>query len=388
VTIVEAREDAERVPKDRTRGCVAILAAIVAVAALFLCAHVLVLQRSPTGTSRWLGLSPDTGEYVKMVRGGRAAAPFAFRRLVPLLASWLPLAPEAALSAITQVCVVAGHLVLVWILGGILRVRLSAMLLALASVMMSTRSLLIIQNPYIIDGFSYLAMTVMLAFFLQDRPLCFGVAAVAGVLAREDALFGALGFLTTRRRAAGAAVAVAALLAYALPRGLWGHASLMEGFVGFRQLLHGAYYVKAYFACGFLWPVGLLGLWIARGDAELRKIVPYFAVTFAGSVLSTFFAVDTTRMFLPVLPALGVACALVLHRAGDRRALLIGWLAVVLANGTLALPSVLLPGSADQLRELEDWYRQMAVPIALHQAAVLALGGLFRQAVVAKPRTE
>src|SRR5262245_17970580 len=86
---------------------------VVGVPFLFLLViHLLVAERSATGSSRWLSFSPDTNEYAKMVGGGRAAAPFTYRRLVPLLASLIPLPPTEALWAITQFSVVAGYAVL------------------------------------------------------------------------------------------------------------------------------------------------------------------------------------------------------------------------------------------------------------------------------------
>ncbi len=275
---------------------------------LLLLTHLLLAERSVTGGSRWLSLSPDTNEYVKMVRGGLAAAPFAYRRLVPLLASLVPLPPTQALWAITQFSVLAGYAVLLRALIGLLRLRVGAACLAIATLMTSTRSLLLLQNPFVIDGFSFLMMTLMLAAFLADKPGRFGLAAVTGVLAREDCLFGAIGFFAARRRLAGGVILVAALVAYALPR--WRQPALPSSFLGFGQLMHVSYYAKSYFAYGFVWPLAFLRQWLIR-TSNLRRILPYFACSLVGSIASTLFAVDTTRMFLPVLPVAVVGCAVV-----------------------------------------------------------------------------
>src|SRR6476469_10581943 len=131
--------------------------AILAVPALVLAlTHLLIAERSVHGESPWLSLSPDTYEYVRVVRGGSANPPFAYRWLVPLLASLLPLSPLQALYAITQVSVVLAYALLLWVLRALLHFRLSAACLSVIAFMTSTRSLLLVQNPFLVDGFSLL----------------------------------------------------------------------------------------------------------------------------------------------------------------------------------------------------------------------------------------
>jgi len=314
-----------------------------------------------------------------MVQGAPASAPFVYRRLVPLLASLLPLPPTQALWAITQVSVVAAYAVLLWVMVSMLRLGVGASCLAVATFMTSTRSLLLLQNPFVIDSFSLLMMSLMLAAFLADRPTSFGLAAVTGILAREDCLFGAIGFLAARRRLAGALIVLAALAAFALPR--WLHSGTSAGFLGFRQLLQASYYAKTYFAYGFMWPLSIVGLWLVRASA-LRRLLPYFGCAIAGSFLSTLFAVDTTRMFMPILPVSVVACAVLFDRLRTQHLILAGWLVLGLANLVLALPNAMFPGSVEHIIELEDWYRRLVVPIALHQLAGLLLVAFSVRAVI------
>jgi len=338
--------------------------------ALLLLTHLLVAQRSVAGESRWLSLSPDTSEYVKLVQGVPASAPFAYRRLVPLLASFLPLAPVRALWLITQVSLLAGYSLLLWMLIAIVRVRRVAACLAVVAFMTSTRSLLLVQNPFLVDAFSFLMMTVMLAAFLADKALPFGLATVTGVLAREDCLFGAFGFLAARRRLAGLAIVLAAVAAYVLSR--WRPPAHESAFLGFRVAMHASFYAKAFFACGFVWLLPVLGLWTVRTSDE-RRLLPYFACALGGSILSAFFAVDTTRVFLPVLPVATIAAALVFDRLSGNPVLLAAWLIVMIANLGLALPNSLFPGSGEHLKELEDWYVRLAVPIVAQQIAGVLL---------------
>jgi hypothetical protein len=142
--------------------------------------------------------------------------------------------------------------------------------------------------------------------------------------------------------------------------------------MGLGQLQHASYFAKSYFALGFIWPLMLFGLWLSR-DSKVPRLAFYFLITMGGSVLSTFFAMDTTRMFLPVLPVAVVACALVFDRIADRAGLLAAWLVVVVSNVGLALPNVLFEGAAEQTRELPQWYARLAVPILVQQIGGLVL---------------
>jgi hypothetical protein len=47
----------------------------------------------------------------------------------------------------------------------------------------------------------------------------------------------------------------------------------------------------------------------------------------------------------------------------------------------LALPNSLFPGAGENIRELEDWYRRLVVPIAVHQVAGLWLVAVSVRAV-------
>jgi hypothetical protein len=249
-------------------------------------------------------------------------------------------------------------------------VRRMAASLAVVAFMTSTRNLLMVQNPFLVDAFSFVAMTVMLAAFLADKPLPFGLATVTGVLAREDCLFGAFGLLAARRRLTSLAIVFAAVAIHVLSR--WRPPAHESAFLGFRVALHASFYAKAFFAYGFVWLIPVLGLWILRSSNE-RRLLPYFACTLGGSILSAFFAVDTTRVFLPVLPVATVATAVVFDRLSGKPVLLAAWLIVMLANLGIALPNSLFPGSGEHLKELEDWYVRLAVPVVAQQVMGILL---------------
>ncbi|HEY4187067.1 MAG TPA: hypothetical protein VGP07_18470 [Polyangia bacterium] len=372
--------------KDHSKsvGAKDVVLVVISTLAVFLLVALIVAKRSPNGEATWLSLSPDTEMYVKMVVGAKASPPFAYRRLVPFIASLIPFSPVQALGAITLGSLLAGYGILSWILVSQLQLRRVAACLALVAVMTSTRGLLIIQNPYIIDGFSFLVMTIMLAAFLRDSSGTFGAAAIIGILAREDCVFGVFGFVASagRRRArASIVVALSAAVAYVLPRLGHGRASL--GFLGLSQIVHASYYAKAYFAFGILWPMALGGLLVARGS-KWNRLLPYSACAFAGSIVSTFFAVDTTRMFLPMLPLVAVGCGLVFDRLLDRPALVVAWAAILLSNVGLAVPTVFSPQAIQHMKELEEWYVLLAIPIVTQQVCGLALVAFSARAVVAQ----
>jgi hypothetical protein len=268
-------------------------------------------------------------------------------------------------------------------------VRAVAAWLSIIMLMTSTRSLLLVQNPYITDAMGLSWMAVMLAGLLGNWPVRFGGAGVIGVLTREDALFGAFGFVASRRGRAGVMILLAAVTAFLVPR--LGHPAVAQ-FVGIGQLLHWQYYAKVYVAFGFVWGLSVLGLWLAP-RRELRLLLPYSACAFGGALLSTLFAVDTTRVFLPVLPLAAVATALVMDRLVQRPWLILAWQVEAAANVVLAMPNVAFAGSGAQTNDLEAWYAELAIPIALHQIVglvllVLTVRGLLRRVAPSSPTND
>ncbi len=337
--------------------------------AFLILGQALILERHPDGSSRWLELSPDTYEYVAMIEGKGATAPFKHRLLVPFLASLLPLPPLEALRAITWASLLIGYTVLFVFLRR-LQIPTTAAVIAMLAVFASTRNLLLIQNPFITDAFSLMTLTLMLSSLAADRPGRFGVFAVLGVMAREDCLFAAPAFLTTKRWRAGLTITGLTLLVFLVPRVLAPDQAYQPP--DFRQLLSWQYYAQVYLAFGFLWFAAISGLIFGR----LRMPRGFYFLTLlllGGSCLSTLFAGDTVRMFLPLLPIMAVFWAGLFQRLARYRVHLALWLVVIVTAPVLALPNEVLPVPTEGLQDLEDWYRRFKWPILAHQVAGLAL---------------
>jgi hypothetical protein len=350
--------------------------------ALLLLSVAVVQPRSVTGSSRWLALSPDTYQYLAMVRGDPTHNPYAARVLVPRLAALLPLEPLEAIGAITYAALLISYVLLLRIMAR-LRVQFLPACVALVTLATSTRQLLMVQNPYLTDGFSFLMMTMMLGFFLADRAVLFGLTTFVGGLAREDCLYGAAGFLATRRWRSGLLIVVTAALSYLLPR--WRTRMPGVAFLGFGQFATWQFYAETYFALGFLWPLTVLALPLTWSSG-CGRIVPYFGLVLAGSLVSILFASDTTRMFLPILPVAVVLWGLMFQRLRNDYRLLALWIVSAALNLVLSLPTILFPAGA-QITHLEEWYYRLAGPLFVYHVSGLVLVAASMRLAKMRPAT-
>ena len=85
-----------------------------------------------------------------------------------------------------------------------------------------------------------------------------------------------------------------------------------------------------------------------------------------------------------MLPLVAVGCGLVFDRLLDRPALVVAWAAILLSNVGLALPTVFSPQAIQHMKELEEWYVRLAIPIVTQQVCGLALVAFSARAVVAQ----
>jgi hypothetical protein len=339
--------------------------AIPALAALVLW----VEGRSPHETSRWLSLSPDTAQYVAMAEGRPAEVPFRHRLLVPWIAGFLPLEPLDALRWITWACLAASYAGILRLLAG-RGIPRSATLLAFLASLAATRNLYLVQNPFGTDAFGLLAMVAMLIFFVEDRPLAFGAVTPIGILAREETLFAAPALLFAGRWRSGALVVLVALAAYSIPR--LGPGAMTALPLGYAPVGDWHFWAKIYFAMGPLWPLMLIGFGLS-GRLRIRGLGLYVASVLGGALLSTYYAADTLRVFLPVLPVAALLAGVAFQAMARAPVLCVAWAALCCASGALSMPSVAFPSPAAGLVELEDWYRDLRVPLALVHGAVVAL---------------
>ena len=161
----------------------------------------LVTARTEDGQNPWLALSPEARQYVAMAEHRDAAPPFAYRRVVPYLASLLPVRAPTGLRLVSYASLFSTYAAALVLLRsrGFSR---PVSLLALSCVFASTNHLLLYQNPHLPEAFALLCLTLMTRALLDRRFGWFAGFAVVGVLARETCVF-LLPALAVRRRWGG-----------------------------------------------------------------------------------------------------------------------------------------------------------------------------------------
>lgn len=338
--------------------------------------HHIVLQRSFNGSSPWVQMSNDSLQYIAMAEGKDVGLYFGARKLVPFLASLLPMSPDQALRFISYVCLFIMYIFCFKILE-YLRFETGIIFWSLVSLFVSLSHLLIYQNPFLIDAFTLMCLTAMFYFALTAKSLPFGIVSILGALGHEAALFGVPAFLATKRFGIFFIVAVLSFAVFAAPRFFgWGDIYSPFGWSRFGQWVDWA---KIFFAYGFLWLAMGIGLYLCP-----LKSYPAVALEFAfllfGAFLSSLFASDIVRMFAILQPVALVLWAYFIQGlAKQSRFLFIVFCGLLFANLFLVIPTLFLSGSAQGMNELEEWYYKFQWVIGLHQGAgiLLCLGFLY-----------
>lgn len=350
-----------------------VTAAIALAAALVLAGH--LVAAPPV---RHLGY--DATAYVAMAEGhgAQVPAPFRFRVLVPLLASWLPLEAPDALRVITYVSLFGAYLFVVGA-GTAVGLSFSASAFGLLAVWGTTWHLYHYYNPYMTDGAGLLALGAMEAALLTDSFALFAVAAVAGVLVRESTLAMVPAWIATRQAGRTLTLVAAVALAAWLPRYLiaaegpsilpFNPAAIPEqsAWVWVRQL---------YAIWGFVWLVGAGGL-VYLPAAHAPKVVAMFAAISVGAAAASMSATDTGRMFAFLAPVLAIGCGQFYDvLARTNRTLARGLVAIMVVQGVFNAPAVVLDASA----WIAGWPRRAFL------IAEIVLGGFIAAALVTRRR--
>ena len=281
-----------------------VTAAIGLAAGLVLAGHLAFAQ-----PVRHLGY--DATAYVTMAEGAgaRVPAPFRFRVLVPLLASWLPLAAPDALQVITYTSLFSAYLLIIWS-GAVVGLSPAASAFGLISVWGSTWHLYHFYNPYMTDGAGLLVLAVMVAALLTNAFALFAAAAIAGVLVRESTLALVPAWAVTMQGGRTVSLLLMVALAAWLPR-YWlaaqGSPVMPLDQTAIPQ--QGALvWARQLFAIwGFVWLAGLGGLLYVPSKHALKVFAMFAAIALGAAAASTL-ATDIGRMFAFLAPVLAIGC--------------------------------------------------------------------------------
>jgi len=334
--------------------------------------HFVVTQRSADSKIPWFQISPDGKQYIAMVKGEPAKAPFSQRVIVPFIASFIPTSPENALRTVTYFSLFIIYLLTFLILDS-LKFRLIEIIITIYVIFCSTAQLLLYQNPHMNDAFGIMCMLFMLWSMMKRRPVPFGIFSVVGILARESVLFMLPSYVAIRKWLQFVLLAVISIASLVLLRVLIGGELAYEF-----QSISIIYFVKMYLSWGILWIPGIIGFVLCDIKFFL-KIGTAAVFILGGAVISSLFAFDTIRMYTILMPVAVVFVAQyvsVLFKAN--KYLLFAFLLLLAVNVPLALPTIFLPGSSEGMKELDDFYVKLNCPIlALH-----VIGFIFNMSVV------
>lgn len=329
--------------------------------------HLIVYQSSLHPIAPWFKMSPDARQYLAMVEGEHADRPYSQRILVPWLASLLPMPADKALRLVTYLSLGAAYF------AGILtlrRMRFSTFdcIVGMSSLFAATGHIYNYSSPHLTDAFGLMCLSFMLYFALDRRFAPFLLASVVGVLAREATLALAPLYFATKRWSGATLALTIVLTAYIVTRRIDG-GPLHPAFYP----PSASYFIQTYLAWGVLWIPMLAG--VALCGKEFRRIVSLaFALLTAGAIFSSLTAYDTIRMWAILLPV-GLVCWTCFFSELRKRApvLMAALWVIALCNLPLAVPTILLPGSANGMTQWEDFYFRYMLPVTLLHLAGLAV---------------
>lgn len=243
-----------------------------------------------------------------MIEGRPAAAPFAYRPLVPGVADVLPLQPVDALFVVNLACF-AVALWLSMLVAERAGASRTAGIAGAAVAACSWASAFSFLDPYLTDTAGCAAVALMAYMLVTDRWGPFTLAGMVGVLAREPVAAYAFAWLGTRSRLVKTIVSFAACVGVIVAARLLIDADgEVSGTSPWGDRLSNA--VKAW---GPLW-LALPALAAAR---HRERLIAGTAALVVAGVVASFMVADTWRMFFPLLPFVAVACAILYDRASN-----------------------------------------------------------------------
>lgn len=265
-----------------------------------------VPMRGELGGEALLG---DALEYVALIDGTRdVEAPYRYRVVVPFIARMLPLSAPRALICVSWLSLFATY-ALILHTSERLRISFGAAACGLTVAVFSAPHLYNYTNPFLTDAMGLLMVAASLHALLLERYVLFCALSALAIGVREASIFTSLAW-AEKKLSWRAVVAVACALAvYVGTRVLIGQGShIDEGpFAIFPAHPLRALVREALSAWHMLWLIASLGL--SMLVAQRRAVLFTALLLFAGGVITSLLATDTTRMFQPlfVVVAIGVA---------------------------------------------------------------------------------
>ena len=332
-----------------------------------------VSSRSSSARTGWFSMSPDAKQYIRMVQGQPAEAPYKFRVLVPQLAALLPLPPDQALRVVTYASLFGCNIFILLSLGA-LKMPMNIRISSLLSLALTPGHLLLYQNPQLTDAFGLMCLSAMMYSVIRKTLPLFLLSSVAGILGRESTIVGIPGWLGTKRYGQLLGALLLGTLTYLLPRALMG-GSWFNAFISPTLTT----VAKAYLTLGFAW-VGVVAGFVQGASNEVRVNAAFVV---AGAVVSSLVAVDTVRMFTICWPVAVLLYAAFLCPLRLRIPVALPLSLVLFALlGLTGVPTIFTQPWATGMTELEQWYRRLKYPILLVQGVGLLCMVVFTVSLI------
>jgi len=339
---------------------------------LVVAGHILVLQRTLDGPTRYLTIQGDTIAYVSMIEGdlSSTAAPFKYRVLVPLLARLLPLSPTESLRVISYASLLICY-VIALLTCSKMGINMFASVGGFLTVFFSPLHLYNYHNPFLTDAFGLMILFLMVFFLLNDRLPFFFTAAVIGVLARETIVFLTPVWLTKNWRRGMITIVIVAIVLFVPRYILPSDRSLVEQVVSSFSGINSPLTVLSmgkniFLTWGFVWFLAPLGLLLVNKDKFVTLTAAFIALLL-GAFLSSLIAVDTGRMFSILSPVFVILCAQLFDRLLHKGHYygVIALFAILIVQATTSVPNILFN---EQSRVFNT---------ELTQRTILAVGTVF-----------
>ena len=302
------------------------LVAILFALFLVMLGDLVVLERTPHAPREDFRIRGDTHYYTAMIEGDftDAPPPFRYRVLVPFLGNLLPFSPLRDLKALSYGSLFLFYLLVLFLCrktGG----NYFSLFMAMCAVYATRVHLYNYHNPFLVDAFGLLSLSILMAALLTGAFFTFCLFTVMGILARESTLFFVPTWLGAHKWKKGVIVIVLALVAFMIPRILLFPSPEVQSSIlkNFHQVdrLHdlSPFFKSIILTWDYIWLLSILGV-ILLPPKYFRPVALSYILLFIGALLSCFFATDVRRMFAILSPVMILGCSRLFRLLGQKSA--------------------------------------------------------------------
>ncbi len=284
----------------------------------------LIVQRTVSDFNSNNILRGDSIQYIKMINEGfsKAENPYRYRIMVPIIAKMLPFKPYISLKIITYI-----SLFLIYFFAfkicELLNLEISQTSFSILLIYLTPIHLYNYHNPFLIDGFTLLIITLLIFFCIIKNFSGFIIFIIIGSLTRETILFTApLWFLTVNKKKGLIPIAISFLIIVSLRliikiehSDMFTNSQFNLSFVPFVNTI--SYFKNILSTWYYYWIFMLIGIFIS--DSKFFSLIFFsFLLIFISSCFSSLLATDTKRMFAFLTPIMIITTSLVLSNVKNK----------------------------------------------------------------------